>query len=251
VAAKRRDVQGRPAWLEELPARLEELDEICARVESYYSGKLVRHGATPRGVDWSCQATQWLRFVQLLKVCTFDVPFSLNDLGCGYGALAAFLARKWPDARIDYLGIDLSGAMIRRARRRHRGNARVRFLAAAACPRQADFTVASGIMNVMLGFSIPLWESFVRQILADMNRGSTRGFAVNFIAALPEGVASDQLYCPSPDRWARFCETEFGCSVELADDYGLCEFTLLARHDPAAGMTVHSSDRKIEAAVAQ
>ncbi|MGN8544218.1 class I SAM-dependent methyltransferase [Bradyrhizobium sp. 13971] len=72
----------------------------------------------PARVDWSCQATQDLRFVQLLKLCDFSAPFSLNDIGCGYGALCAYLARRHPQAEIDYLGIDLSRAMISRARRR-------------------------------------------------------------------------------------------------------------------------------------
>ena len=97
------------------------LNAVCEQVEAYYSAKLARHGANPHGVDWSCAATQWLRFVQLLKICSFDTPFSLIDLGCGYGALAAFLADRYPHASVEYLGIDLSPAMVRRARRRYRG----------------------------------------------------------------------------------------------------------------------------------
>jgi len=214
-------------------ARPSDLDAVFASVDTYYTGKLTRHGATPWGVDWDSQATQWLRFVQVLKICDFGAPFSLNDLGCGYGALAAFLDYRYPDARIDYLGIDLSRLMITRARRRHRGNAAKRFVVRRECPRQADYTVASGIMNVMLDHPRPLWESFLRATLADMHRGSLRGFAVNFLTATRSGSAAELLYCTGAEQWARFCETEFGCSVEILNDYGMPEFTLLVRRNDA------------------
>lgn len=205
------------------------LADICARVEAYYAAKLARHGATPFGVDWSSTATQWLRFVQLLEVCSFDAPFSLIDLGCGYGALATFLAERHPKTSIEYLGIDLSPAMVRRARRRHRGKAAVRFAVGRDCPEQADYVVASGIMNVRLGYPLPIWERFVRTMLIDMHRMNRRAFAVNFLTAPSPGAPPEQLYCPKPAIWTQFCENELGCSVEMLDDYGMREFTLLVR----------------------
>lgn len=208
-----------------------QLDGIFRSVAAYYTGKLAEHGTTPLGVDWSCQATQWMRFVQLLKLCRFDDPVSLNDLGCGYGELASFLRQRYPQARIDYLGIDLSPAMVRRARRRHRGQPTTRFDVGRNCQRQADYSVASGIMNVMLGFPLPLWEDFVRRILLDMYRSSRRGFAVNFCISRRSDLRPDELYCSPPDPWVRYCEDELGCSVEVITDYGLREYTLLIRRD--------------------
>ena len=207
------------------------LDEVCTRVEAYYAAKLARHGATARGVDWSCTATQWLRFVQLLKVCSFDAPFSLIDLGCGYGALATFLADRYPRASIDYLGIDLSPAMVGRARRRHRGKPGMRFAVGRNCAEQADYVVASGIMNVMVGYSLPVWEGFVRAMLLDLYRMSRRGFAVNFLSAPSPDAPPEQLYCPAPATWVDYCRDEFGGTVEVLDSYGMREFTLLVR-DP-------------------
>src|SRR5438876_11504259 len=54
-------------------------------VASYYDGRVREFGPTPWGVDWTCELTQQLRFVQLLKVAGRRKRFSLNDLGCGYG----------------------------------------------------------------------------------------------------------------------------------------------------------------------
>jgi len=211
----------------------ERFRDVYANVEAYYSAKVAKHGATPRGVDWTCQATQELRFVQLLKVCDFSTPFTLNDLGCGYGALCAFLGRHHPHAAIDYLGIDLSRAMIGRARRRFSAKDR-RFAVGKASRRIATYSVASGIMNVNVGRSRESWEEFVAEMLGEMRRASRCGFSVNFVtreAELSEDAnpALPRLYCTDPGPWVRYCERELDCTVETLDNYGMSEFTLLAR----------------------
>lgn len=208
------------------------LEPVYARIEAYYEDKVARHGAIPLGVDWTCAPTQELRFVQLLKLCDFSRPVSLNDVGCGYGALTGFIARRYPQAEIDYLGVDLSRAMIGRARRRHRGMAGRRFVVGSDIPRIADYGVASGVMNVMLDHPRPLWEEFVADTLRGMHASSRLGFAVNFKAEKPGGVETAGLYRTAPAPWIAFCRQILGCTADVVDGYGMREFTLLVR--PAA-----------------
>lgn len=208
------------------------LGGVYTGIEAYYAAKLARYGAIPPGVDWSCEATQRLRFVQLLKLCAFDAPFSLNDVGCGYGALSVFMAERYPDCQVDYLGIDIAPSMVRRARRRHRGEPNVRFAVGRSIPRQADYAVASGIMNVKLDQPLDLWEFFVRTTLVDMHRTSRLGFAVNFMASPTPDAPPGQLYCPAPETWIRFCQETLGCSVAVLSDYGMREYTLHVRRLP-------------------
>jgi SAM-dependent methyltransferase len=211
-----------------------EVQRIYSDVEAYYGARVAKYGATPLGVDWSCQATQSLRFVQLLKICDFSTRFSLNDVGCGYGALCAFLAMRYPDLGIDYLGVDLSKAMVSRARRRF-ARADQRFVVGQASPRLADYSVASGITNVNVGYPRAVWEEFVAAMLRDMRGTSRRGFSVNFMSdlvaasELPDNSPAIRLYRTSPERWIPYCENALGCSVETLDNYGMREFTLLLR----------------------
>lgn len=214
-----------------------ELNLVCTQVRAYYAAKLAGHGATPRGVDWSCTATQWLRFVQVLRICPANAPFSLIDLGCGYGALATFLIKHRGVANVDYLGVDLSPEMVRRGRRRHPGNSRVNFVVGRNVSEPSDYVVASGIMNVMLGFPLLTWERFVSTMLFDMHQMSKFGFAVNFLKKSEQHSQPGLLYCTTPGKWARFCEQKLGRSVEILDDYGLQEFTLLARTSNAVSGT--------------
>jgi len=208
------------------------LAALYAGIDRYYSRKVNIHGPTPAGVDWPCLPTQELRFEQLLRVCGLQTPFSLNDIGCGYGALLAFLAKRHAQAeRIDYLGVDLSAAMVAQARLLWHQRPQTEFLAASASPRVADYSVASGIFNVKLDQPRALWESFIARTLADMHRTSRVCFAINFLAPLAGGEAGPpELYRAAPEHWQRHCEQALGVRVEVLQAYGLQdEYTLLIR----------------------
>ncbi len=203
---------------------------VLAGVRDYYTSKVARHGPTALGVDWPCSVTQELRFTQLLELCDFSAPFTLNDLGCGYGALLAYLASHHRGKKVDYLGMDVSELMIRHARRRWRRRAGTALVVTDRCPRSADYSVASGIFNVKLNQPLGAWESLVARTLQDLRRHSRRGFAVNFLSPAGEGVPHiPELYRAPIGRWLRYCESELGCSVRVLDDYGLQEYTLLSR----------------------
>jgi SAM-dependent methyltransferase len=202
--------------------------DVAASVAHYYTAKIRRHGATPRGVDWTCMAVQELRFVQLLKICEFGAPFSLNDLGCGYGALLAYIEKRHAGTPIDYLGIDLSSAMIAEARLLWRGREATRFAIGSACSREADIVVASGIFNVKLDHPVELWERWIAANLRKMSGTSRLGFAANFMAPA-KAADSPVLYRTRAGRWIRFCRDKLDCEVDLLDSYGLREFTILAR----------------------
>lgn len=208
----------------------EGLAELYRDIDQYYSEKIQAHGATPLGVAWPCQPTQELRFVQLLRVWEAQTSFSLNDLGCGYGALLAFLARRHRRKKIDYLGLDLSAPMIAEARRLWGKRPDTEFLVAHASPRVADYSLASGIFNVKLNQSEALWTHFVETTLTAMRAASRRGFAVNFLAPLAPGeTAQAELYRTPPGLWQSYCEESFQAQVEVLQGYGMREFTLLVR----------------------
>ncbi len=211
------------------PALAADLVAVHAEIDRYYTAKVLRHGATPLGVDWSCTPTQYLRFLQLLKLCGDATRFSLDDLGCGYGALLAYLDEYHPDCEVDYLGIDLSPAMLRRARRKWRGRDGVRFALGHASPRVADFCIASGIFNIKLDQPLDRWERFVTETLSTMAGHVRHGFAVNFMAPGPPSQSSPWLYCSPASRWEDYCARELGMAVEIVSDYGMQEYTMLAR----------------------
>jgi SAM-dependent methyltransferase len=93
-------------------------NNLLVDVAKYYTEKLAAYGDTPAGVDWNDEESQNLRFEQLCKIIDPKTPsFSLNDLGCGYGAQLDYLRDKY--GTCSYLGVDISHEMIKAAERRH------------------------------------------------------------------------------------------------------------------------------------
>lgn len=208
----------------------DDLDGLYAAIERYYTTKVTTHGPTPLGVDWPCTPTQELRFVQLLRLCDFKTPFSLNDIGCGYGAILRLLAQRHRRLPIDYLGVDLSPAMVLQARRLWRQRASTEFMVGNASPRSADYSIASGIFNVQLNQPEAAWLEFIKTTLFAMHATSRLGFAVNFLAPLGDSFVSQQeLYRAPAEFWAGYCADELGMTVEILANYGMREYTLLAR----------------------
>jgi hypothetical protein len=131
---------------------------------------------------------------------------------------------------VDYLGVDLSEAMVTQARRLWAHRVDLRFVHSANIPRRADYSVASGVFNVQLQHARYDWEAFIASTLEQMNRSSALGFAVNFLKEAVGGrPAKVGLYTTSPERWATHCAACFGVEAEVVDGYGLHEFTLLMR----------------------
>jgi SAM-dependent methyltransferase len=213
----------------------QEFAEIYASVEAYYSEKVTAFGPTPYGVDWDSIITQEVRFLQLLKICDFSAPFTLNDVGCGYGALWSYLTKYHSETDIDYLGFDVSPAMINHADSLQRDLSRAGFMVANVSPRTADYAVASGIFNVRLDQPVDRWERYIGKTLVDMHASSRRGFAVNFMTPTAFNENPEGLYCTTPHPWVRFCETQLRASAQVLADYGLREFTLLVRPRKPAG----------------
>jgi len=210
--------------------------DVLTAVAGYYTGTVNKFGPTPWGVDWTCELTQDLRFIQLLKVCGRHRRFSINDLGCGYGALFPFLEKKYGAGTADYVGIDVSPAMIDHAGRLWDDHPSARFQVSSHFSRAADFSMASGVFNVHLEFDETRWEEFVRDTLIELRRASHRGFAVNFMRPPTDGLTPlPGLYRTTPERWVGFCETELGAEVTVLRDYGLREFTLLVRFPQGRG----------------
>ena len=204
--------------------------KILGDVEGYYSEKIEVHGATARGVDWNSPGSQRLRFVQLLKLIDRNQPFTINDYGCGYGALADYL--KSEGYAFQYLGFDISRKMIAKANDLHAGMQGVAFVSQERDLREADYAVASGIFNVKLKAATEAWEGYMLWTLAAINGLSKRGFAFNVLTKYsdPEFQRPD-LYYADPLFLFDYCKTKFSRFVTLLHDYPLYEFTLLVRKE--------------------
>lgn len=204
-------------------------DTIVKKVEQYYSDKITIYGTTPQGVDWNSQESQFLRFEQLLKVCRDKNHFSINDYGCGYGALLDYMNSQNYQF-FSYFGYDISKSMLNQANKRYHNFSNVVF-----CNRQSDlpvsdYTVASGIFNVKLDIEINEWEKYILSVLNELFQLSHIGFAFNVLSKYSDSdkMRSD-LYYGDPCFLFDYCKKFFSRNVAILHDYNLYEFTVIVR----------------------
>nr|WHW29469.1 putative class I SAM-dependent methyltransferase [uncultured bacterium] len=156
-------------------------DGLLSEVASYYSERLAQYGQTPQGVDWNGETGLTMRFQQLCKVVNRDGHFSINELGCGYGAVHDYLSPAYPS--FAYTGVDISDEMIQAARERYRENASARFHLGSAPDAVADYGVASGIFSFRLGRSDSEWQAYLEATLDVLHEDSSAGFASNCLTS--------------------------------------------------------------------
>lgn len=209
-----------------------EFEELLRGVGRYYTAKLCDHGPTPQGVDWNSRESQCLRFEQLLKLCERGPAFSINDYGCGYGALVDYMASKGYAFR--YHGFDVSEEMILKARELHTSVPRCEFVLLESGLQEADYTAASGIFNVKLEANAEQWTRYVLDTLGRLDRISLAGFGFNMLTAYSDAERMrPDLYYGEPCFFFDHCKRRFSRNVALLHDYGLYEFTILVRKSAA------------------
>lgn len=198
------------------------------QVKSYFDRRIQEHGASPRGSDWNSEASQNLRFDQLLRVIDGEGPFSLLDYGCGYGALADYLAEQ--GYQVDYYGFDILDSAIETAREVHGGKAGRTFFTDEASLPVCDYTVASGIFNFRGDRSFEEWTEYVVSVLQAFDRLSRRGFSSNFLTKYSDAdKMREDLYYADPLFLFDYCKRHFSRNVALLHDYELYDFTILVR----------------------
>ena len=151
------------------------------------------------------------------------------DLGCGYGGFLLYLREQGHVG--EYHGMDLSPEMVAATRAYGQGDLLATFEVGALPSQPADFVVSSGIFSVRVDVSDEEWEAHMADTVRAMAAACRHGFGFNWLTTRRD-FSQEHLYYADPDAWSGFCARLFGAPVELLQDYGLYEFTILARKVP-------------------
>lgn len=208
-------------------------ENILNDISYYYSEKIVKHGTSPRGVDWKDESSQILRFEKLCKVIIND-DFVVADLGCGFGKMYEYIHKKF--RKFYYVGYDLSRNMIDQAKKFINdlnlgvNNFKLQQIDDLKELEYADYYIASGIFNVKMNYAEAEWLPYILDTLKKMNKLSKKGFSFNMLTKYSdkEYMRSD-LYYADPLFIFDFCMRNFSRKVALLHDYGLYEFTIIVR----------------------
>ena len=207
-------------------AALRRAPDLLKPVADAFDHRLADWGATARGVYWKCEDGQQLRFEVLARVLEDDAgPFTVNDLGCGYGAFFDFLAPRLGARLLRFAGTDISPAMVAEAKARI-ADPRAVFVRGLAASEDADYSFASGTFNMCLKAAPADWVPYIEASLAHLYGRSRKALVFNMLAG--PGAVREGLYYADPARFVAFCQG-LGATVQLAMDYPLDEWTIFAR----------------------
>lgn len=210
---------------------LSENADIIAALAAFNADQIRAHDATPEGVGWNSVHAQTTRFDQVLKVIVREGDdVSLNDIGCGYGALYEHMHGS--KRRLAYRGFDVTEDSVAVARLRHPELGAAR-LAGMDGLTPATYSVASGIFGLRLGFDESRWHEYILDTLELMDANSREGFAFNMLTSYsdPDRMI-DELYYADPCRYFDLCKRRYARNVALYHDYGIYDFTIVVRKEP-------------------
>jgi len=91
------------------------LSEALSGIEELYTRNLKTHGLASKSVGWKDETEQRLRFEKLVQVVNPDNAsqgITVNDYGCGYGAMFQYLDAV-PSLKLNkYYGYDISSSAV-------------------------------------------------------------------------------------------------------------------------------------------
>jgi SAM-dependent methyltransferase len=207
-----------------------ELSDALAGVEALYTANLAQHGTSSASVGWPDPDAQRLRFDKLAYVIAADPPaaeITVNDWGCGYGAMFRYLDERRDIALGGYTGYDLSAEMLAAARA-FVDDPRATWIQGSEVSATADYSFVSGTFNVRMEAGEAAWQSYVEDTLRLLAQRSRRGFAFNLLTSYVDW-RKDDLFYGDPAHFFRFCTENLSRYVTLLHDYPLYEWTIAVR----------------------
>jgi SAM-dependent methyltransferase len=200
-------------------------------IENFYASHLREFGNSAKGVGWKNTEAQYVRFDQLLKVVNTEIPFSINDLGCGVGELYKYLVSKNLQIQ-QYNGYDILPEMVQAATDvlSDKSNASFKVIADSSEMSRADYSIESGIFNVKYAAKESDWMHYVLKTLDAMNEKSEKGFSFNLLTKYSDKeFMQEYLYYADPLFYFDYCKRNYAKNVALLHDYTQYDFTILVR----------------------
>lgn len=210
----------------DLPNDIGQLLEFVSRVYTY---RINECGPVANGVFWKDADGQVLRLELLLQTVAgedLNGPITINDLGCGYGALFDLIKDEPMMRGGHYIGYDISPEMIDAAKAHH-DDERAAFIVSPVATEVADYSFVSGTYNMSMGSNPALWTHYIKTSLDMLWKKTTKVMAFNLLdEATPNKL--DDLYYAERRTFLEHALT-LSPDVEIIDDYPLNEFTIIVR----------------------
>jgi SAM-dependent methyltransferase len=195
-----------------------------------------RNGATPAAVwlDRRDALGNGLRRCEAIFRMLEDAKeFSVLDLGCGPGLALPFLDERFGARMHDYLGVDISPALLEVARQKWPGRRfEQRDIIANPLPsRSYDFVAINGVLTAKYSLSYGAMESFAREFLVAAWESTGQALSFNVMSTFVDWTRPDLFHWPI-EQAVGCCIGNLSRHVNVIADYGLYEYTVQVFREP-------------------
>ena len=197
------------------------LEKTFDRIASYYDALESRYGHDPRACDYGRAESQQTKFRVICEMSDFQDK-KILDVGCGFADFADYLESQ--NLNTDYKGIDLSEAMLRRAKSR-RPDLDLRnsnFLNEDI--GQFDIVTANGIFY-LLGENA---ETITHRLIRRMFESARESVIFNSLSSWAPHKTEGEYYA-DPAKFVSFAQS-LTPRVVLRHDYMDHDFTVALFH---------------------
>ena len=212
-------------------AVLSQSESMLKIVRIAYRRRFQEYGSQPQGVYWSNAENVKRRFEVLCHIFDpHDIALgesSINDLGCGYGALYDYLMGHPVMRGGAYHGYDICENLLDACAKRVK-DPRAQFYQSMRATENADYSLVSGTFNLNINADENQWLAYVLASLQDLWDKTEKGLAFNMLH-IKDKDTPDGLYYADPVVFEGFCRTHLSDNVQIKDDYGLPDFTIYVR----------------------
>jgi SAM-dependent methyltransferase len=184
------------------------------RLCSYYDGAISLFGASPKGVSITDD-----HHAVSLEVMRDFLParggeWTVNDLGCGYGALFGMIRDRLEPYGVRYHGFDISPRMLAKARERYGADPRAVFALSSIPLWTADYSIAVGTFNLNFECDPEDWMTYLKAQILLLAKRSRIAFSFN--ALLPE---HGMLFRLRPEQITQFIRERISENIDVLTGY--------------------------------
>jgi SAM-dependent methyltransferase len=194
---------------------------VEATIAQKYNRRFTKLGAVPEASLWFSRERQLARFKLIADVVAQKRPpanFSINDIGCGYGAFLPYLFQRFPDEDFKYTGFEIAEKPLNYCIKTYQ-TSNVVFKMGSSPKSHSDFSVMSGTYNYAPVLSPKVWQAYLFKNLSQIWSYCRCGIIFNLSVASEAKITSQNISYFSQKNVIKFCQTELGkTSLSFSDN---------------------------------
>ncbi len=184
-----------------------EIPRLLKPVARSYEWSINKYGSNHRATAWRDGNRQQRRFnifANLLPSDTGRNNVSINDLGCGYGAMFDTFKELPQFSNGTYFGYDISQSMVKAARLNVK-DPRALFILNHEATESADYSFVSGTYNMKMTASEDEWLPYIENSIVQLWSKTNVGMGFNMLN-VESPLRERTLYYADPEHFMYFCQ---------------------------------------------